>query len=814
MRLLELSIRDVRGIRSLDVSPDGENLLIWGPNGSGKSAVVDALDFLLTGRISRLTGRGTSGITLSTHGPHVDSTPQEAVVRGVFRVSGLPEPVSLMRCVARPGVLECSPEVGKAVRPLLELAERGQHVLTRREILKYVATEAGTRAQEIQQLLSLTPVENTRRTLVAVEHDARQVWEQSESALREVQSDINSIVGAAEFREEAVLRFLNAQRKVLGGEPLQDLNSPPQVALTRPSTRPDPSQETRIQAEAAARTLASLLEPATTKRRADIYAELRRETDLLRSDPTLGTAVSRRELVRLGLTLLDESGRCPLCEKKWSAGALKDRLTRRLAEAEEGRKLTTSIDRLADQLKAPLGTILSSLRRLVASSDQSELSDLKEALNVWLAHVSLVESALASPLATSETFPRQATDPLAQPDSSGLVEAIRSRLRNADSVASPEEHAWDKLTRLDDALERLDRAKQRCARNEVVFERASSLSAAYRAARDEVLGELYDQVKDRFVDLYRRLHGSDEKGFTAQLAPRGAGVDFRVDFYGRGAHPPQALHSEGHQDSMGICLYLALAEKLTGGVIDLTILDDVMMSVDSDHRRELCRLLAEAFPHRQLIITTHDRTWASQLKTEGVASAKRSVQFYGWDISTGPRVLLETDLWDRLAEDMSSDDVPSAAHRLRRGGEAYFADVCDALWAPVRFRLSSRWELGELLPAAVKQLKSLLRRAKRSANAWNNKELLSGLEETESTVDQVFRRTQVEQWAVNENVHYNSWAAFSAEDFRPVMESFRDLFDLFRCSQCGTLLRVLAAGPSPAALQCSCGRVNWSFVPR
>ena len=58
MKVLELVFRNVRGIRHLLVKPDGENFVIWGPNGLGKSAVVDALDFLLTGRISRLTGCG------------------------------------------------------------------------------------------------------------------------------------------------------------------------------------------------------------------------------------------------------------------------------------------------------------------------------------------------------------------------------------------------------------------------------------------------------------------------------------------------------------------------------------------------------------------------------------------------------------------------------------------------------------------------------------------------------------------------------------------------------------------------------------
>lgn len=55
-------------------------------------------------------------------------------------------------------------------RTSYRLAERGQHVLTRREILRFVTTEAGSRAQDIQHLLNLTPTETIRKALVTVRH--------------------------------------------------------------------------------------------------------------------------------------------------------------------------------------------------------------------------------------------------------------------------------------------------------------------------------------------------------------------------------------------------------------------------------------------------------------------------------------------------------------------------------------------------------------------------------------------------------------------------------------------------------------------
>ena len=63
---------ELRGIRELQLTPQRESFVISGPNGSGKSGVVDAIQFGLTGEISRLSGKGTGGLSVQKHGPHVD----------------------------------------------------------------------------------------------------------------------------------------------------------------------------------------------------------------------------------------------------------------------------------------------------------------------------------------------------------------------------------------------------------------------------------------------------------------------------------------------------------------------------------------------------------------------------------------------------------------------------------------------------------------------------------------------------------------------------------------------------------------------
>src|SRR5580704_4462813 len=97
-------IEEVRGIRKLDIDFRKGTFAISGPNGSGKSGVIDAVEFGLTGQIGRLSGRGTKGLSVSLHGPHVDKTkfPDAPFVELKVFLTGLNTSVTIRRAISAP----------------------------------------------------------------------------------------------------------------------------------------------------------------------------------------------------------------------------------------------------------------------------------------------------------------------------------------------------------------------------------------------------------------------------------------------------------------------------------------------------------------------------------------------------------------------------------------------------------------------------------------------------------------------------------------------------------------------------------------
>lgn len=797
MRIQELEICNFRGIKELKLQPNGKNFLISGPNGSGKSAIVDAVDFLLTGDVSRMKGPGTKDIKLKEHAPHVTSDLKDCWVKAVVDISGIDEPVKIKREMSKPKSLISNEEYVDFLKPVQELASRGQHVLTRREILNFVTADANRRGKQIQNLLKINEVDLTRQRLVKVRNNLRNEFKNSEGNLKTSQSHINSTVGIDSFDETVVLNFVNENREILGGEALTVLDS---AQLKNDIQSPDIYSDNSINLELLEKDLENLPDADFLDELGFLQSEFKDLHNKIRSDET--QPQDRLLLTELGLKLTGDV--CPLCDTPWDSDELESHLSQKLDNLTETKKDLERIEELSGEISHQVKDKLTSMGEVLKASKMLGLDTESHHLTVWEENLLRIDKARESGDYDGEVL-TEARD-LAE-----IGNRIFTLAEKCYGTTSPEQTAWDKLSRLEENLKYYEENLIKREDAEYALLNAEALLDAFIESRDQILDALYTEIKDSFVELYRQLHGSDEEDFDAFLASSGAGVDFKVNFHGQGNHPPHALHSEGHQDSMGICLYLALAERLTKGYIDLIVLDDVMMSVDAPHRRQICHLLADFFKGKQFFITTHDQTWARQLRLEGVVSSRGVVELFDWQIDSGPRVNSQSDMWDAIEKDLTRNDVPAAAHKLRRGSEEYFRTVCNSLGAKVKFRDNGQYTLGDLLPEAISRYRTLINTAKDSANSWNKQEEVQMLVEIEKNSKEIFNRTNAENWAVNANVHYNKWTDFNLNDFKPVVSAFSDLFSVFVCDDCGTMLHLSLDGNKEEAVRCKCGSVNWNL---
>ena len=803
-------VEDFRGIRRLDLWLGCKSFVVWGPNGSGKSGVVDAIDFALTGTIARLSGTGTGAVSVLRHGPHVlqRDNAEAAKVSLTVRDTVSGQTGVLTRCVKTASAFTLVPDTPHLRAAVEEGRQHPELTLSRREIIKYILTEPGARAQAIQALLKLDRVDQVRRLLVAARNKAAAESSATARELATAEASMSRHLGLNSLSAVSdVTREVNQRRALLGLQAIDDVAADgdlrADVETVAGSSAFNKDSATRdVRALAAGIAKPDRVQAAAAQLTAGLHE--------LSGDPTILSALRHRALVSMGLDLLAEAT-CPLCDLRWDdIEELRAHLQEKLGQSEAACGLERRILEAASALRAELRSLTDLAQGTQPWAASFGDSELPHQLRSWSQDLTELSGRLQTVDGAAAELPRISADVLSVP--AGIVDgltALQSALEGKPDQSAAE-NARTFLTVAQDRWTRVTLARAAHAKAASTQETANSIYDAYCAVADEALTNLYTTVESDFSGYYRKINADDESSFTARLEPSAGKLDFKVDFYGIDMFPPAAYHSEGHQDGMGVCLYLALAKQMLAEDFRFAVLDDVVMSVDSHHRRQFCRLLKENFPNVQFIITTHDEVWARQMQASGLIGRKAQARFHGWTVNEGPVYEQGGDIWERIGLDLDNDDVPGAAHKLRRYLEAVAGDIAESLCARVPYRPDSSYDLGELLSAVKGRHNELLKKAAASASSWKNPQAAQLVQDLKDQRAKVIPTQEDENWVINKLVHNNDWAPMVVGDFDPVVDASRRFLDLFTCSNldCGSWIYIVGQPGNEESLRCSCGTYN------
>ena len=814
IRIKTIHIEEFRGIRDLALDLSGENFGICGPNGTGKSGVVDAIEFCLTSNVTRLSGQGQGELSLKAHAPHVDhrANPDKAKVTITATVPSLGKEVTITRSVKNPRAATIEPADPKIQTIIEELLSHPEFALSRREIAKYIVTPPAQRSTDVQTLLRLDHIGDLRKALVSYANKCKHEADEAERARARAESELKTALAVPSLDRKKVLEKANAQRSVLGLPALTELT--PQTSFKegapeegKDAKKPSVAKDVALADLTALTTAIHSAEPDDLKEhRESALASLKK----LKEDEKALSLARAHGFIMTGLDLVAEDA-CPLCDKPWDADELRAHLKAKLLGAEE---IGTLLEKLGNANDAIIGGIearaagirkvagyAATLDPIVSRAEldayAKALDDEITALKVFEDDHSQIEGAIAALEAKWWEVPEVAQ--------TRLDETVKGVKALPDSSAK--DKAVEILAVLQDRDERLlvtrKTAKTMAARNAT----AQKVYDHYNTISNKVLEGIYDAVAKEFTDFYKAIN-HDEGKFVGELKAEPAKLSFNVDFYGRGTFPPGAYHSEGHQDGMGLCLYLALMKHTLGDKFTFAVLDDVLMSVDTGHRREVCRLLKTNFPSTQFVMTTHDRVWLQYMKTEGLI--QNSQYFGGWNIETGPRIWDDKDIWTEIQEALDKDDVPRAAALLRRYLEYISAVLADNFRAQVEYRGDASYDLGDLLPPTLSRWKDRLKKGIKSAGHWGHGDAKAALEAKLAEAETLIQKSSAEQWAINKSVHFNEWENFAKTEFKEVADAFKALLDHIRCqnAKCGGYPYLTPRKGAAEQLRCSCGAVN------
>lgn len=636
--------------------PRSPIVLIFGENGSGKSTIADALDFICNSNFGSLRLR--KGTTPRTH---IVSTLGKAEDLDVEMVYG----GDTWRAKLQSG----KPVTTPAQPPLA-------FILRRADITRIMEVTDGDRYKNLKEFITVPLIENAETPLRAV---SKAVAEEVDHAIRQ-----------KDTAETTLQQFWEAE-----GKPNDSYLTWARSAVQQPVA----ALEQRI---SAYKSLKDKLEIAFRAEKALAEAEISLQQchqELMAAEQELVDASQTQPNADLVSTLQSaqnylhqhpEVGQCPVCSKPEPYHNLLTQIDDQLVQLRNIQSIHQKLEKKRNMIQSATG---------VRDIAQQEWLTASETL------LGLLPEAPANFLAT----PPDVSGSLIYEDLRAAIPFLNQNKPVLETSIEQDERVVAQHNALNTHLITIDELQETMEAKHAVSQRLKSILAIVEEERKRYVQDTVDSISEEVDRLYARIHPDEPLGKPSfGMKPHTIGSLTMKGKFGNNANvPPVAYYSEAHLDTLGLCVYLALA-KQSGNA--LVVLDDVLMSVDDPHLDRVIDLINDEAPNfGQVIITTHSRAWFDRVRL-GQGMAAELIELYGWDFQNGINHSRAPLAVENLREAVYAKKLDRQMVASRAG--ILLEQLLDALTLRYGCKLArkqaARYTLGELVDGIDKKLRELL----------------------------------------------------------------------------------------------------------
>lgn len=595
MRLKTIALSWFRGASGVAVlEANLKSLVVYGQNGSGKSSFIDAIEHAVCdGKVNHLaheySGKKQEKGVRNTHTPDGEKTSFEIVFKDDSNLKV---------------TIEANGNPVRTGTTTVDMAswDYKRTVLRQDEISRFIASTKGNKYSDLLPLLGLGTLE------VAAEN------------LRQLASATEKTGGVREKRGAASLAATQRKQAFADASDAQIAETVaalhetycPGTATGAPLDRCD-----EIVAALAARTSAS-----TSENQLHIVLSSIANVDIAR--PIVGVrqasaklAGSVEPLIAEKLEVLrsieayarkldkEDDISCPACGQAVPVDDFK-------THVKEEKERLRDIIAVFDERRTAIAALIDTLKNLAAGLRKSELKSWRNEVccSPLKVHFDWIDALKPEEL-------RQSIDEEALAAIEKHWPAVIEAAANASKDAPPEISTLSSDKTSAEAARAAIKALATLKEVESLESLVAFVSAAEENVRDEIRlrsAAVITKISADIGLLWSALHpGEPIENVRLYLPDDPKAIDIALKFHGKDQDSPRLTLSEGYRNSLGLCIFLALAKRELA--LDRPLfLDDVVVSFDRNHRGMIVQLLAKHFADRQLIIMTHDRDWYSDLR--------------------------------------------------------------------------------------------------------------------------------------------------------------------------------------------------------
>ncbi|MCX5817195.1 MAG: hypothetical protein NTX75_13325 [Proteobacteria bacterium] len=782
MRVKSIQLSWFRGAAdAVALDSDCKSMVVYGANGAGKSCFVDAIEYVLNrGKIGHLTheysGKRQERAIPNTHKPKEEKTELVFTFSDDSKLKIQINPDGSAKSLGDDPVA-------------MNTWDYGRTILRQDEVAAFIHNTKGAKYSALLPLLGLhgmeVAAENLRQLAKFVEEQSKLTA--TKATLNEVEKKRKSVFGT-DSDDQIFKTIEDLHSNYCTGETAtKDVLSHCTELATEITSRiaqfSADQKQYLILRDAAALDLKSHLDSIRAAN-----AELTKVVEPLINEKI---EVLQKTASFMGKLVDEKEIKCPACGRMIPVDVFRTHI-----KGEQER--LTKITGIFDERKSEIGYLSDAVKLLKTNLNKEDVKSWKaecqkglladnficldkidaEALRTSCEEKDLktIEEKLLPLIDASGAISKEAPVEVQQLSTDkGLVETAKSLLVISEQTAS-------------------------VARAEALISFINSLE---QAIRDEIRLRsrmVIDDISGDVRDMWAILHPNEPIKDVHLYLPdeTDKAIDIGLIFHGIEQDSPRLTLSEGYRNSLGLCIFLAMAKRESHND-HLLVLDDVVVSFDRNHRGMIIDVLEKYFGKRHLLIFTHDREWYTELRQQ--------LDGKNWNFKTllpyetpniGIRWSHRTTTFDD-ARALLKERPDAAGNDARKIMDIELALIAEKLQIRLPFlrgEKNDRRLAHDFLERFVADGKICFQK-KAEKKYVGHSDAIEAFEK----VDRL-----LVAWANRASHTFNLVSAEAAK----LLDSCETALECFKCSSCGMGVW-FADAESGEYVQCKCGEIRWRY---
>jgi len=274
------------------------------------------------------------------------------------------------------------------------------------------------------------------------------------------------------------------------------------------------------------------------------------------------------------------------------------------------------------------------------------------------------------------------------------------------------------------------------------------------------------------------------------------GLTIEYKYEGNWVSPPQKYFSESHLNCFGLSFFLASVIAFNK-VSKFVVLDDVISSFDSTHRKKFADLIIEKFNDYQFIVLTHEREWFDNMIKPLAKKKGWYINEIKWSESKGTHFdETPSELKDFIEHNLSEGISSNMGNPIRRYMEQKLKDIVSNTEAKVVFKYN---EINEhrMCYELITSLKSTIKIA--------NKDLLS----TYPVIDRIENSAQI-----GNTLSHDNPLDSKIGDLRAIWSDIIEFEKIFYCQEATCTkpkVSIKNYDTLTKTIRCGCGKTSYNW---